>query len=134
MKKLFLEIKEADQVVAQLYAKTPKLRDTKFGYAWKRFMDKNYPLLATEINDRMTDNRIEFALTDPTTKELLYTDSKNNNFKYSKEGMKSLLDANRKLVKEYDAKEVEIIPFIVKKADLPELTEEEKEILTGLVI
>jgi len=130
MKKTFKELKEADQLIAELYAKNPNLKNTKFGYAWKRFTDKNYTPLIAELNDKIVDSRVEHALTDSTTKELLYTGD--SNYKYDKEGMKSLIDANRKTLKEYDLKEVEITPFIVK--DLPELTEEETEVLKGLII
>ena len=130
MQKTYLELMQVDELVGRLYAKDAKLRDGKFGYAWKRFVDKNIAPVMSELNDRLMDNKVENALTDPTTKELLYTADKN--FKYSKEGMKVLLDANRKLLKEFEGRQIEIKPFYV--ADLPELLEEEKELLKGLII
>ena len=132
MKKTFLEIKEADQLVAQLYAKNPNLRDSKFGYNWKRVLDKNYKPTNNDLNDKIEDAKIDCCLTNEKTKEILYDEK--GGYKFSKEGLKDLREIHKKLVKEYDLKEVEIIPFIVKKADLPELTEEEISILKGLIV
>lgn len=132
MTKTFLEIKEADQLVASLYEKDPNIQKGKFGYAWKKIIDKNYNPTITELNDKMTDNRVEYALTDEKTKELLK--GSDGNYKYSKEGMKALLAAQRALIKEYDSKEIEVVPFYIKSEDLPELTDEEKETLKGLII
>lgn len=132
MKKTLGQIKEADQLVAYLYSKNPTLQNGKLGHAWKRFVEKNYKPLADEMNEKLIDNRVNNALTDKTTGEILYTADKN--FKFDREGTKAILEFNRKLTAEYDAKEVNIIPFIVKGKDLPELTSEEKEILTGLVL
>jgi hypothetical protein len=70
-------------------------------------------------------------MVDEKTKELLYNADKG--YKYDKEGMKKLIAFTRDLIKEYDAKEVEVIPFIT--TDVPEgILEEEKELLTGLVL
>jgi len=129
LKKTFLEIKEADQVVANLFAKFPNLEKGKFGYSWKRFLDKNYTPTLKEFSQKIEDVRLENCLTDPTTKEILY-DSKNS-YKFSKEGRKNLMIVERELIKEYDSKEIEIIPYLA--SDVPELTEEEKEVLKGLI-
>lgn len=131
MKKTFLQIKESDQLVAQLYANDENLQKGKFGYAWKRFIEKNYKPLVVEINEKMDDARIDNALTDPNTGEILYN---GENYKFGKEGVKALIEYGRKLDKQYNERLVEIIPFLVKKADLPALTDEEQEILKGLVI
>jgi hypothetical protein len=130
----FKEIEDADSIIALLLEKNEKMEKGKLTYAWKRFVEKNYRSLATELGDKLQDNRVEHAMTDPKTKELLYTNDKNTSYKYTKEGMKALLEAQRKLKKEYEEMDIEIVPFFVKKEDLPELNEEEREILTGLII
>lgn len=132
MKKTYLQIAEADQLVASLYAKNSTIEKGKFGYAWKRFIEKNYNPIAKELNEKLADNRIENCLTDEKTKEILYTPE--GNYKFSKEGMKAVVDFSRKIIHEYNLKEFEIIPFIVKQENLPELSEEEKDLLMGLVI
>jgi hypothetical protein len=132
MKKTISEIREADELVGKLYRDNPDAKKGKFGYAWTKFIKKNLNPIVEDLNDRLADNRVEFALTDKTTKELLYGEDKN--YKYDKEGMKQLLEANRALIKEYDRMEVEIIPFFVKEEDLPAMLDEEKEMLKGLVI
>ena len=105
------------------------LEKGKFGYSWKRFLDKNYTPTLKEFSQKIEDVRLENCLTDPTTKEILY-DSKNS-YKFSKEGRKNLMIVERELIKEYDSKEIEIIPYLA--SDVPELTEEEKEVLKGLI-
>jgi len=135
MKKTFLEIQEADQIVGSLYAKDKTLEKGKFGYAWGRFIKKNYNPISEELNEKIIDNRVEHALVDEKTKELLYEgEGKEKSYKYSKDGMKALLEANRKLIKEFNKKEIEVIPFYISEENLPELLEGEREILTGLVI
>lgn len=132
MKKTYLEIQEADQVVAQVYAKNDKLKNTKFSYAWKKFINKNYIPVSKILQEELEDNRIEYCLTDEKTKEILYNEK--GGYKYSKEGLKKLLEVNRKILADYEKKEIEIEPFIVKEEDLPKLTEEEKEQLKGLIL
>lgn len=132
MKKIFSELKEADQLVAKLYAKDKNLKNGKFGYAWNKFYNKNITPTNEELVDKITDNQVENALTDPNTKELLK--GADQQYKYGKEGMKALLEVNRKLMKEFDAKEIEVVPYFIKAENLPELSEEEKLELTGLVI
>ena len=132
MKKTFEELKEVDVMVAQLYKKDETLKNGKFGYGWSKFYKKNINPTQEELVDKITDNQVENALTDDKTKELLK--GTDNNYKYSKEGMKALLEANRKLMKEFDEKEIEVIPYFIKSENLPELTEEQKEELKNLII
>ena len=135
MKKTFSELKEIDEVVGALYTKNPKLGDGKFGYAYNKFYEKNVKPINEEIQDKMMDFKIDNAMTDPVTKELLYekADERGNKaYKYTKEGMKNLIKDQRKFLKEIQAKSVEIKPYITK--DVPEMTEEQKEALKGCVI
>ncbi len=133
MKKTLQEIKDINQLVGRLYQENESLKKSKFSYAWDKFIKKNYNPTVTEMNEKVADLRIDFALTDPKTKELLYSDDKGS-FKYTLEGMKGLNEAYRDLMKEFEGREIEIIPFILKPEDVPALSEEEKEELTGLII
>jgi len=135
LKKTFEQLKEIDNIVGNLYAKNPKLRDGKFGYAYNKFYTKNIKPILDEVNEEITDCRIENAMTDPTTKELLYDSSRGPEqklFKYTKEGLKKFNDEVRKITKKYDAKEVEIIPNFT--TDIPEMFDEEKAELKGCLI
>lgn len=136
MKKTFEQLKEIDNIVGNLYAKNPKIKDGKFGYAYNRFYTKNIKPLIDEANEKIQDSRIENAMTDPNTKELLYDLSRGPDqkiFKYTKEGLKKFNEEARKIQKESEAKEVEIKPFFT--TDIPtELLDEEKDELVGCLI
>jgi hypothetical protein len=136
MKKTFEEIKNIDNIVGGLYQKNIKLKDGKFGYAYNRFYAKNIKPTLEEVNEKITDARIENAMTDEKTKELLYDSSRGPEqklFKYTKEGLIKFNDEVRKITKEYDKKEVEIIPFFT--SEIPtELLDEEKEELKDYLI
>jgi len=135
MKKTYAQLKEIDEVVGGLYGKNPKLRDGKFGYAYNRFVTKNVKPLVDEMQEKIMDCRVENAMVDEKTKELLYDRAggeQNKLYKYTKEGMKTFMEETRKITKEFDEKEVEIIPFFV--SDVPEMMEEEKEILKGCLV
>jgi len=129
MKKTLKELFKADNIVAILYKIDPTLRESKFGYAWKRFYEKNIAPSIKEIEEKAEDARIDNALEDPKTKELL---KDGNGYKYSKDGMKNLTEKIRALNTTYNEKEIEIESFI--SSYVPEMTEEQKEVLTGLVI
>jgi len=129
MNKTLEELLEADRLVAKLYSKEPTLKDGKFGYAWKRFYAKNITPVLTEMQEKTQDAYIDNALEDPKTKELL---KDGDNYKYSKEGMKNLTEQIRTITKEYQAKEIEVEPYI--SSSVPEMTDEQKDVLTGLVI
>ena len=80
------------------------------------------------LNEELELARINNALEDPTTKELLLNEDRS--YKYSKEGMVKLR-ADLNVI--YN-REVDMHQRIVKDADLSELTEEEIEAFDGLVI
>jgi len=73
-------------------------------------------------------------MVDGKTKELLYEgEGQEKTYKYDKEGAKKRNKENRELVDEFNEKEVEVEPFIT--TDIPEeLSEYQKELLTGLII
>jgi hypothetical protein len=133
--KTFEQLKEIDSIVGNLYQKNPKLKDGKFGYAYNRFYAKNLKPIVDEINEKLTDSRIENAMVDATTKELLYDNSRGPEqklFKYTKEGMIKFNNESRKIYQDYDKKEVEIIPYFT--SDVPEMLDEQREELKGCLI
>lgn len=136
MTKTFKELQEADVVVAGLYQKNPDLKNSKFGYAWKRFTDKNYLPLVREFNEDLAGIRVDHALEDPNTKEILIDRMNVRGFKYSKEGLKAVMKAEKALEEKHNAKEVEITPHITTAIpeEVEALAEEQKELLTGLVL
>jgi len=121
---------EIDNVVGRLYKKDPTLKNGKFGYGYAKFFKKNIHPIVAEINEEIENCRIDNCLADEKTKEILYTADKQ--FRYDKEGYKKLNEFIRKINKEYAEKEVEVEPYILK--DVPELLEEEKELLQGILI
>lgn len=130
MKKTFQELNEVDNIVAKLYKTNPTLKDSKFGYAYKRFYEKNYQPILKKLQEELTDLAVEHALEDKETKALLKDDK--GNYEYSKEGKIKLMKAERELLEETNSKEIEIEPYISPMT--PELTEYEFEILNGLVV
>ena len=131
MKKTFKELLEINQIYAELL-KEEDFKGTKLEYAFKRFNEKNLKNIFTDYNDALQDNRIENALTDPTTGAILY-DKSGQNFQYSKEGLKNVLKKNKKTTEEWDNKEFEITPFICKD-NVIEFNEEETALLTGVIL
>ncbi len=133
MKKTFKEILEIDSLVGTLYQTNPKLKDTKFGYACKRFCEKNFTPTFEERSQLIVTARINNALEDPQTKALLVDPTSQRGFKYGKEGLIKCIEEEHKIVEEFDKKEIEIKPFI--SSVIPEgLTQDEKDLLTGAVI
>jgi hypothetical protein len=133
MLKTFKDLRELDNMVGQLYAVDPKLKDTKFGYAYKRFVEKNYQKPLNDFQEAIMDARIDNALTNETTKELLKDPMDMRGFKYSKEGLKAVIKAENQLVELWNAKEIECTPYI--SSYKPEnLSEEQTEAMTGLLI
>lgn len=133
MKKTFNELNEIDLVIGELYSKNPTLRDTKFGYAYKRFAENNYIPLYKEMIEAKNNARIDNALEDEKTKEILLDPASQRGFKYSKEGLKSVIKAEKQIQELFDVKEIEIKPFI--SSFIPEeITDEQKELLTGILI
>lgn len=134
MKKTIKELQEIDSVVGSLYQKDQNLEKTKFGYAYKRFCEINYIPHLKKYEQNILDLRIDNALENPTTKEILIDDKPGQRgFKYSKEGLKLVIAAERRTTDDFEKMEIEIKPF--RSAHIPEgITEEETELLTGTVI
>ncbi len=130
MKKTLNQLLEIDAVMAKLYAKTPELKDTKFGYAYSRFTKKNMEPIQKKFNEKLADLAVEHALEDKDTKELLI-DAKGN-YKYSREGRMAYLKAVRAYTDKGYAEEHEVEPYIATYA--PTLTEEEFETLEGILV
>lgn len=133
MKRTFKELREVDRIVGKLYTRIPTLHATKFGYAYKRFAEKNYVPTGNEYNSMLDICRIENALEDPNTKAIMTDLMDDRKYKFSKEGLKAVIAAEIRIEKEYNAKELPITPFI--SVYVPEdLSEEEYETLKGLII
>ncbi len=132
VKKTLEQLLEVDNVVGDLYAKNPKLKDGKFGYAYNRFYAKNIKPVTDEMQEKTADARIENAMVNEQTKELLKDTANPNAYKYTKEGMKKLTQDVRDIIKEFNKKEVEVIPFFT--TDVPEMMDEQKELLVGCLI
>ncbi len=135
IKKTFKELKDIDNVVGDLYAEDKELQKTKFGYAYKRFIEKYYIPAIQKFNEKIQFIRIDNALEDPKTKELLTdTDPKNyRGYKYSKEGLKKCITEETEASLEYQKEEIQIEPFL--SSFIPSnITEEQKAILSGVVI
>jgi len=133
MTKTFKELQEVDVMVGGLYQKNPDLKQSKFGYAYKRFSDKNYVPIAKDFNEELGALRVQFALEDKTTGEVLIDRMNPRGFKYTKQGLTELMAEEKKLAEKYDAMDVEINPFLSKM--IPEgLEDDQMEMLSGLVL
>jgi hypothetical protein len=133
MKKTIKELLEIDNVIGGLYKKDITLRDTKFGYAWKKFYSKNIKPAIEEYEEKITDIRIDNALTDEKTKAILEDKENERGFKYSIDGLKKCLDQERKAFKDLELKEIKVEPYL--SGYVPDgLTEEQKELLTGTIL
>lgn len=133
MTKTFKELQEVDNLVAGLYRRMPKLAETKFGYAYKRFSDKIYVPVVKEFQAELEKVRVDAALEDTTTKEILIDRMNPRGFKYSKAGLKQVIFEEKKILEQWDEKPIEIVPFL--SVFVPdELTEFEIELLRGIVI
>lgn len=136
MTKTFKELQDADMIVGGLYQKNPDLKNSKFGYAWKRFTDKNYVPMVKEFNEDLAGIRVDHALEDANSKEILIDRMNPRGFKYSKEGLKAVMKAEKELEATYNAKEIEITPYVTTAIpeEVEALGDEQKEVLTGLVL
>jgi len=132
--KTIKEIKEADQVVGKLYQTTPGLMDSKFGYAWKRFTENNYLPTLKKLQEEVNDARIDNALEDPITREVLRDQTNPRGYKYTKEGLKAVIKKENEISDRYDLIEIEVEPYLVVEENLPKLNEEQREALVGMVI
>jgi len=131
MKTTIKEIFKADQLMANIIKRDPMIERGKLGYAWTRFVDKNVSSFQKEYNTKILSVRIENALEDE--KKALIRDSADpRGFKYSKQGLKKCIEEEKKLSDEFENTEIEIVPYFCKS--LPDLKEEEIEMLKGMVI
>lgn len=129
----FKDLQEADAIVGEMYKESPELEKTKFGYAYERFVVKNYVPLMKELQEKLYDIRLDHALTDKGTNEVLVDKEASRGFKYDREGLKRVVDAERRLFKEFEAKEVNVMPFV--STYVPKnLSDKQKEVLTGLIL
>ena len=134
MIKTYKDLQNIDEVVGGLYRKDPTLEQTKFGYAYKRFVEKNYIPVMKELRELLVNARIDLAMEDPKTKEVLTDPNpQSRGFRYDKEGLKAIIQKEKEIMAEFDKKEIEVTPFI--SSFVPEgLTDEDKEMLKGCVI
>lgn len=132
MKKTFLELRELDGIIVQLYIKTPSLKDTKFAYGYNKFYSKNYQSIYKEFQDAIINVQIENALTDPTTKALITDPMSPRGFKYSMEGLKAVLKAENEINDKFNLKEIECEPYMCR--DVPVLNEVQSQGMQGLLI
>jgi len=132
--KTFKQIREADILVGQLYQTKPELMETKFGYAWKRFTEKNYIPTLKKLQELINDARIDNALEDPITKEILRSETDPRGFKYTKEGLKAVIKKENEINNQYELVEIDVELYLVAEKNLPKLTEEQREALVGMVI
>lgn len=131
--KTYKELVDLDQLVGGWYEKTPTLRDSKFGYGYKRFSEKSLSKIFNEHTEAVSIINIDNALEDATTKALLSDTI--GNFKYSKEGAKKRLQDLRNLKLVWDVKEFEIEPYFIKPEYFPEdIFDEQKEICKGIIL
>lgn len=119
MKKTFLELSEIDQRIASVYKNNPDIVKTKFAYGYGKFVKNNLSVLQDEFKDKLLDIRIENALTDPQTGEILNDKENERGFKFSKEGLKETIRQEKKLYSEYENKEIEIKPYEMKVDFIP---------------
>ncbi len=132
MTKTFKELQDIDQVVGAIYARVPTIKDTKFGYAYKRFVDKTYMPVVREYQDAIGEARLDFALEDPKTKEVIIDRTNSRGYKYTKADLKELIKAEKRIADEFDERAIEVISHYCKTVP-PELTEDEVAELKGII-
>lgn len=131
--KTFKELREVDALVGQMYKADGTLKDTKFGYAYKRFCDKYYLPFIEEFQNELADARIDNALEDEKTKAIIRDEKSPRGYAYSKEGERKVMQQERQINEKWNKKEINIEPFV--SSHLPAtLTEEQRESLTGILI
>lgn len=132
MTKTFKELTEIDLLVAELYKNDPTLERSKFGYAYKRFADKNFYPINKEYRLELQDIRIDNAIEDATTKEVIVDHSNPRGFKYTKESLKFVVKAEIDTEKKWESKECSIIPHFTTMVP-KDLSQEEVDMLVGVV-
>lgn len=150
MKKTFKDIRQFNIAVETWARQKPENLQTKLGYAMKRVTDNSVAKAIKEYQSAYQEAfyenvervHVDHALTDPTTKAILTAPQGSQRpYLYDKEGMKIVMDAERKfnsvtapaLLEEWDNKEFEIDPYIA--TELPDdLSDEMKDALKGFVL
>lgn len=133
MKKTFKELKGIDGIYGDLLGRIENFEQTKLGYAFKRFSDKNLTKLFSDYNSALQDMKIDHALTDKETGAILYTPDRKD-YLYTPENLKTVLKKSREMQDEWSPKEFDVEPFICKNIDAVNLTDDEKEQLEGVII
>tara|TARA_R110002126_G_scaffold17316_5_gene67755 strand:+ start:1535 stop:1942 length:408 start_codon:yes stop_codon:yes gene_type:complete len=135
MKKTVKELLVIDDMVGVMYREDVELKNTKFGYAYGRFFDKNLAGVIKERTQDITEARITNALVAKDTGAIIYSKENPRGFDYSPDGLKKVIKAETEISEAFEAKEIEVEPYICAKENLPKkMTAERKEALTGLVI
>lgn len=132
--KTFKQLREADTIVAKLYERFKELEHGKFGYAWKRFAEKNYAEYLKEFQRELGDIRVDNALEDKETKAILRDKENHRGYQYSKAGEKKVIEQENALVKKWEEKEIEVEPYYIQEESLPVLDQYERESLEGMLI
>lgn len=148
--KTFKEIRDFNIAVNNFMRREPTNSQTKIGYALKRVSEKSVTKAVKEYQNAYQEAyytnvetvQVDNALVDEKTKAILSApEGSPRPYMYDKDGLKVVMDAERKfnnetgpaLLEEFDKKEFDIEPYYT--TDIPEdLTEEEKEAFKGFVI
>ena len=136
MQKKFIEIEEMDHVVGEIMVANNLTKNSKFGYASKRFLEKNYKPTYKRMQYEIEDARIQHCLVDEKTKEVRINPDRNSRgYYFDKKGLVEVIKAEREIRDKYEDVLVEVEPFFLKPENIPEkITEEEREILKGCLI
>lgn len=127
------KILEIDQEVAGLYQKDPELTNTKFGYAYKRYYQKNFTPMRDAYNEAVETIHINNALEDPTTKAIIADEKSPTGYAHSKEGKIKDMKDMKELNKTFYEEEVEVEPYI--SVFIPKgVKDEQKELFKGIII
>ncbi len=132
MKKTYEELLEIDNIVGGLYKDNPVLKESKFGYAYTKFYKLNIEKVQKEFNEELQDIGINNALEDEKTKAIILDEKSATGYAHSKEQLKQYLKEYREVKERFLAKEIDVKPYISPL--VPEMTNEQKDILTGLII
>jgi len=133
IKRTFKELIQVDFLVGSLYAKDPELKETKLGYAYNRFYEKNIKPTKDEMENKGKELYIDHALEDEKTKAIIRDPQSPTGFAHSKQQMKDMRQKEQEIIKEMEDKEIEIQPYI--SSYIPaDLTEDQTEQLKGLLI
>lgn len=134
MTKTFKQLNEIDNTVGAMYLENPDLKNSKFGYGYKRFYQKNLETAFQEYKEELLNTRIDHALVDEKTKAILTDKDSTRGFMYDKIGIRNVIKAEKDLAEKYMEKEYEIEPYFIAPENLPELSESELEVLKGVLV